>query len=93
MTTFRFTVASTVISDEPYGYQDTDEILRREDTFYSLITELEGAIFFDKSTASDSGYAILDAAIQANPCGETVFLAERDDNGTWDRDWETKNRM
>lgn len=79
MATFRYTLNGTVLTDEPLGWLDTEETLRREETFFSLINEVQGSIDFVKQgTVSTQSYNIITTAIDANPFQDLTFLVERE---------------
>ncbi len=77
-TVLRYTLNGTILTDEPLGWLDTSETIRREETFFSLINEVQGQIQFVKQgSASTESYNIITTAIAVNPCQRLTFLVER----------------
>lgn len=78
----RFTLNGVVLTDQPFRWLDTDEIIRREETFGSLISEVAGEIKFIRkglSIVSTEGWNVINTAIGVNPCANLTFLVERKD--------------
>lgn len=86
----RYTLNSIVLTDEPLDWLQTSEVIRREETFGALVSEISGQIRFVKQgSASTESYNIITTAIAANPCQKLTFLVEREDSaGTFSEEFD-----